>query len=57
MSRANTYSHDNPDADTVAVPSPDEFAKAIAELELLITHLKADSDAAEAARPQMKPKK
>ena len=31
--------------------------KDIEELELLIAGLKADSDAAEAARPQMKPKK
>jgi hypothetical protein len=57
MTRANTHSHDNPAADTVAVPTPADFAKDIEELELLITGLKADSDAAEAARPQMKPKK
>lgn len=57
MTRANTHSHDNPASDTVAVRSPDQFARDIAELELLITDLKADSDAAEAARPQMRPKK
>lgn len=57
MTRANTYSHDNPAADTVPVPSPAEFVSDVAELELLVTNLKADSDAAEAARPQMKPKK
>lgn len=57
MTRANTHSHDNPAADTVPVPSPAEFASDVAELELLVTNLKADSDAAEAARPQMKPKK
>lgn len=57
MTRANTHSHDNPAADTVPVPAPGEFAKDIEDLELLIASLKADSDAAEAARPQMKPKK
>jgi ABC-type lipoprotein export system ATPase subunit len=57
MTRANTHSHDNPAADTVAVPQPHEFAAHIAELEFLISDLKAESEAAEAARPQMKPKK
>jgi energy-coupling factor transporter ATP-binding protein EcfA2 len=57
MTRANTYSHDNPAADTVPVPAPDEFASDVAELEMLVASLKADSEAAEAARPQMKPKK
>lgn len=57
MTRANTYSHDNPAADTVQVPTPAEFATHVGELEFLVTALKADSDAAEAARPQMKPKK
>lgn len=57
MTRANTHSHDNPAADTVAVPAPHEFTAHIVELETLIADLKAESDAAEAARPQMKPKK
>ena len=57
MTRANTHSHDNPAADTVPVPTPDEFKAAIAALEKLIADLKAESDTAEAARPQMKPKK
>jgi hypothetical protein len=57
MTRANTHSHDNPAADTVAVPAPHEFTAHIVELESLIADLKAESDAAEAARPQMKPKK
>jgi energy-coupling factor transporter ATP-binding protein EcfA2 len=57
MTRANTHSHDNSAADTVPVPSPTEFASDVAELEALISNLKADSDTAEAARPQMKPKK
>jgi energy-coupling factor transporter ATP-binding protein EcfA2 len=57
MTRANTHSHDNPAADTVTVPTPVELAKDLDELELLIANLKADSELAEAARPQMKPKK
>ncbi|WP_223479688.1 AAA family ATPase [Oricola indica] len=57
MTRANTHSHDNPAADTVPVPTPPEFMEHIAELETLISDLKAESQAAEAARPQMKPKK
>ncbi|MEO5325215.1 hypothetical protein PV773_18045 [Mesorhizobium sp. CC13] len=57
MTRANTHSHDNPAADTVAVPLPDEFTEHISELEALIADLKAESEAAEVDRPQMKPKK
>lgn len=54
MTKANTHSHDNPAAETIAVPSPDEFQADIAFVEDLIRDLKADSRAAEAARPQMK---
>lgn len=57
MSRANTHSHDNPAADTVPVPKPDEFVAHLAELEKLVTDFKNAKDQAEAARPQMKPKK
>jgi len=57
MTRANTHSHDNPAADTVAVPTPAEFSADIAALEKLVDDLKAESLSAEAARPQMKPKK
>ena len=56
-STTDTHSHDNPAADTVAVPAPHEFTAHLVELETLIADLKAESDAAEAARPQMKPKK
>jgi energy-coupling factor transporter ATP-binding protein EcfA2 len=56
MTKANTHSHDNPAADTVAVPPPDEFLADLAFLEALIVDLKAESQAAEAARPQMKVK-
>lgn len=57
MTLANTHSHDNPAADTVPVPTPAEFSSHIVALESLVAALKAESDAAEAARPQMKPKK
>jgi energy-coupling factor transporter ATP-binding protein EcfA2 len=57
MTRANTHSHDNPASDTVSVPTPDEFKADIAELEKLVEDFKAESAKAEAARPQMKPKK
>lgn len=57
MTRANTHSHDNPASDTVPVPTPDEFNADIAELEKLVEDFKAESAKAEAARPQMKPKK
>lgn len=57
MSRANTHSHDNPASDTVLVPRPDEFEDHLAELETLIIDFKKAKDAAEAARPQMRPKR
>lgn len=57
MSRANTHSHDNPASDTVPVPKPSEFFAHVAELEQLVTDFKIAKDLAEAARPQMKPKK
>ncbi len=57
MSQANTHSHDSPAAGTVQVPSPNDFKGEIAALEKLVEDLKAESLVAEAARPQMKPKK
>lgn len=57
MARASTHSHDNPAAETVPVPKPDEFLAHIAELEALIAEFKVAKGAAEAARPQMKIKK
>lgn len=57
MTLANTHSHDNPAADTVPVPTPDQFTVHLATLEQLIKDFKLAKAAAEAARPQMKPKK
>lgn len=54
MTKANTHSHDNPASETVAVPEPSEFLADIAFVEDLIKDLKAESQAAETARPQMK---
>ena len=54
MTKANTHSHDNPAAETVSVPEPSEFLADIAFVEELIKDFKAESLAAEAARPQMK---
>lgn len=56
MTKANTHSHDNPAADTVAVPPPDEFLADVAFLEALIADFAAEKQATEAARPQMKVK-
>lgn len=57
MTRANTHSHDNPAADTVQVPTPEQFNDDVSSLEMLIEDLRAESLAAERARPEMKPKK
>lgn len=57
MTKANTHSHDNPAADTVPVPNPEAFLADIAAFEELVADLKAESSTAEAARPQMKPRK
>lgn len=57
MTLANTHSHDNPASDTIPVRTPDQFKSDIAELEKLVEDFKAAQASAEAARPQMKPKK
>lgn len=57
MTKANTHSHDNPAADTTLVPTPKDFEADIAALQTLVEDLKTESATAEAARPQMKPKK
>lgn len=56
MTKASTYSHDNPAAETVETPDPDEFFADIASLETLVKDLEAEAKAAEADRPQMKKK-
>ena len=57
MTKANTYSHDNPASDTVSIPHPAAFESDLVYIEQLITDLKAESVSAESKRPSMKPKK
>ena len=54
MTRANTYSHDNPAAETVEVPTPDQCRAHIAELRDLIASFDTAQKLAEKGRPQMK---
>lgn len=56
MTKASTYSHDNPAAETVETPDPEEFFGDVEALENLIKDLEAEAKAAEADRPQMKKK-
>jgi hypothetical protein len=56
MTKANTYSHDNPAAATVPVPNPAEFEADLAFIESLIVDLKSESADVESKRPSMKPK-
>lgn len=56
MTKASIYSHDNPAAETVENPDPDEFFADIVSLENLVKDLEAESKAAELDRPQMKKK-
>lgn len=56
MTKANTYSHDNPASDTVPVPDPAEFDGDLAYIESLVKDLRTESANAELNRPTMKPK-
>lgn len=56
MTKANTYSHDNPASDSIAVPAPAEFEEDITFIETLIGDLRAENIASEAKRPTMKSK-
>lgn len=57
MTKANTFSHDNPATETVKTPDPSEFEADLKHLEDLIADLDAESKDAESRRPAMKPKK
>ena len=57
MTRANAYCHDNPAADTILVPTPDQFIADVNALEQLIEELNNESIAAEKRRKTMKPKR
>ena len=54
MTKANTYSHDNPAAETVANPTPEEFEKEVAFLENLVSDLEQAAKETENGRPEMK---
>jgi hypothetical protein len=56
MTKANTYSHDNPASATVPLPDPAEFEADLAFIESLIDDLKSESADVESKRPSMKPK-
>jgi energy-coupling factor transporter ATP-binding protein EcfA2 len=55
MTKANTFSHDNPYAGTATIPEPYEINADITALETLVANLKKLHDEAEKRRPQMKP--
>jgi hypothetical protein len=57
MTKTNTYSHDNPAAETVPVPDPADFDKDMVFIDNLAAALQKESEAAEAKRPSMKLKK
>jgi hypothetical protein len=57
MTKANTHSHDNPEADTVSVPDPAEFEADVTFITSLISDLQKEAAATETRRPSMKPKK
>lgn len=57
MTKANTHSHDNPQADTVPVPDPTEFEADLAFITSLISDLQREAAATETRRPSMKLKK
>lgn len=54
MTKASTHSHDNPAAETVQTPDPDEIAADIAEFEALVSEFQKEHKATEQARPSMK---
>jgi hypothetical protein len=54
MTKANTFSHDNPSAGTATLPEPHEINADIAALETLVADLKKVHDEAEKRRPKMK---
>lgn len=56
MTKANTFSHDNPSAGGAAIPKPEEIVLDIGELQSLIEEFKALHDKTEKARSQMKSK-
>lgn len=54
MTKANTHSHDNPEAATVETPTPAEFDADLSAIEKLVADFRAEHEAAESKRPSMK---
>lgn len=54
MTKANTYSHDNPASATVTIPPPADIEVDIASIEALARDLKNEGETTEAKRPSMK---
>lgn len=57
MTQANTFSHDNPAAETVKTPEPNQFEADVAHFEALVVELAKAAKEAEDRRPAMKPMK
>ena len=55
MTKANTFSHDNPSAGSSLIPDPKKIQQDIADLESLIDDFKTLHTANEQNRPAMKP--
>jgi recombinational DNA repair ATPase RecF len=56
MTKANTFSHDNPASATVTIPKPAEVDADLDYFQKLMDDLKAENNATEAKRPSMKKK-
>jgi ABC-type uncharacterized transport system ATPase subunit len=56
MTKANTFSHDNPASATVTIPKPAEVDADLDYFQKLMDDLKAESNATEVNRPSMKKK-
>lgn len=57
MSKANTFSHDNPSTETVQVPLPAELDSDLVKLEALVADIEKECKETEQRRPTMIPKK
>ncbi|HJP22243.1 MAG TPA: hypothetical protein QF861_11860 [Alphaproteobacteria bacterium] len=55
MSKANNYSHDNPQTKSKPIPKPGELESDLEAFETLLAELKKAQKQAEKARPSMKP--
>lgn len=54
MTKANTFSHDNPESETVVTPKPEEFEKDLMYIQSLIDDIAKEAEETEKSRPLMK---